>query len=237
MTITNGVIKNLYENNPNPPLTIASPSQAYFMNCQGPTGLTLYNVTADNVIFKSILFVVFFSLILPSDLNLISFTVNDAVTGYTWPVTPTADIRDFTLKNSRNANLVFFLMDTINLTNVYFENLSVKDVVVYYSPITLIVGHAVNVYNFTANNVYGSVFTLQNAMANNFTNCNFNNMTNSQSQDIDKQSIAYIYKVTDPIKKKLDPTRPQFTLFDNFNVNVIEIFMLRRMLMFLLGIL
>ncbi len=107
-------------------------------------------------------------------MNLITFTVSDTVTGSTWAVTPTADIRDFTIKNSHNANLVFFLMDTINLTNVYFENLSVKDVVVNYSPLTLIVGHAVNVYNVTANNVYGSVFTLQDTMAINFTNCNFN---------------------------------------------------------------
>jgi len=99
------------------------------------------------------------------------------------------------------------------------------------------VGHSFTANNVTANNVYGPIFQFQDVMAQTFTDCNFNNMTSSQSLDIDKQSIAYIYKVNDPTKKGLDPTRPQFALFDNFNVNVKKKVFIMKIWIFLQGLL
>jgi len=62
VTISNGNIQNMFENNPNPVANAASYSNAYFLNSQGPTILKLYNITADNIIFKSPIFVIFLTL-------------------------------------------------------------------------------------------------------------------------------------------------------------------------------
>ncbi len=138
-----------------------------------------------------------------------------------WTVLPYADLQDITIKNSRYANILFFNPDTVSLKNSYFENNSAKNTTSSsYGLFNVIIGQNLIVDNVTANNVYGSVFQIQDVQSQTYSNCNFYNMMSSQELTDDLQSIVRITKLNSPASKGLNPDKSQIILFDNFNANV-----------------
>ena len=137
-----------------------------------------------------------------------------------WRVLPYVELKDITVKESRNVNFIMFNVDTVNISNIYLQDLSVKDVNVTYSMFHLSLGHAMNVYKLTANNVTGPVLYLSNVLAQNFSTLSLNDMKTSQGQlRTSLQSIIVISKVDDLSQKGLDIRKSQDTFLNNINLN------------------
>jgi len=130
------------------------------------------------------------------------------------------DLRDITMKYTRNTNFLLFSADTVNISNVYLEGLSTKDVTITYAVFRVSVGHSMNVYNLTANNVTGPLFQTNDVLAHNFSTISLNSMYTSQKQDVSRQYILYFAKISDLVKKGLNPNKPRDSFFDNLNLNV-----------------
>jgi len=221
LMIRNGVIQNMFEKHGATLKSVASPTSGLFVNSNGPTILKVHNLSLTNVIFTSIepFLFRFFTWI---DLSLVAFTPATNQFANSWKVLPSMDLQNITMKYTRNVNFLLFSADTVNISNVYLEGLSTKDVTITYAVFRVNVGHSMNVYNLTANNVTGPLFQINDVLAHNFSQLSFNNMYTSQKQDTNQQYIISLAKVKDLVKKGLDPNRPRDSFFDNLNLNVRE---------------
>jgi len=141
---------------------------------------------------------------------------------YSWSVLPNAELKDITIKDSRNANILLMGLDTVNISNLYSERTSVQDVKLPLPLLTFIRGHSVTAYNVTAKDVYGPVLATQDVMKQNFTDCTFSNMSSSQSLIGNHQNILLILNTNDPGTLGLNPNNPMNIYVNNFNLNVIH---------------
>ena len=151
---------------------------------------------------------------------MITFTPNNNLFLRSWKVLPYVELKDITMKYTRNANFVISNADTFSISNVYLEGLSVKDVTITYPIFYFNTGHSMIVNNLTAKNVAGPLFYASNVLAQTFSSFFLNKMY--ASQDLLKstlQSIIMITKVGDPSQKGLDIRKSQDTAFDNINLN------------------
>ena len=139
----------------------------------------------------------------------------------TWKVLPYVELKDITVKDSKNANFIFTAGDTVNISNVYLEGLSVKDVTVTYPVLYFGGGHSMNVYNLSANNVTGPIIQAVTVLTQNFSSFSLSNMKTDQQLQAILQSIIYISKVDSLLKKGLNISRSKDTFLDNINLNVI----------------
>jgi len=129
------------------------------------------------------------------------------------------DLRDITLKYTRNTPFLLYNIDTVSISNVYLEGLSTKDVTVSYALFKFTVGHSMNIYNLTANNVTGPLFQTTDVLAHNFSTISLNNLYTVQREDFSGQYVLSFAKVKDFGKKGLNSAKPKDSYFDNFNLN------------------
>jgi len=137
-----------------------------------------------------------------------------------WKVLPYIELTDITLKYTQNANFIVSIADTVNISNVYLEGLSIKDVTTTFSVFRFSTGHLMNVYNVTANNVTGPIISTNDVIAQNFSTFSLNNMYTSQELDPNLQSMIYVLKNNDFGRTGLDPSRSRDTFLDNINLSV-----------------
>ena len=142
----------------------------------------------------------------------------------TWKVLPYVELTDIILKYTQNANFIIYIADTVNISNVYLEGLSIKDLTTTYALFSFAAGHFMNAYNVTANNVTGPVFQTTNVLAQNLSTLSFNNMYTSQQLFKGVQIIIYVSNIDNFGRTGLDPSRSRDIFFDNINLNVKKIF-------------
>lgn len=145
---------------------------------------------------------------------------------YKWKILPFVELKDITLKDTRNANFIATGADTVNISNVYLEGLSMKDVKVTYPAFYFSLGHSMNVYNLTAKNVSGPLIQTVNVLAQNFSTFSLTNMYASQQLKTSFQGVIFIAKVENVAQKGLDVRKSLNTYLDNINLNVSKIFRL-----------
>jgi len=112
-----------------------------------------------------------------------------------------------------------FTADTVNISNVYLEGLSIKDITSTYSVFRSSFGHLMHVFNVTAHNVTGPLFQTVDVLAQNFSAFSLNNMYTSEELPPGRQNIITFSKINNPAQKGLDTRRSQDTLLDNINLN------------------
>ncbi len=145
---------------------------------------------------------------------------NSATFLNSWSVLPYANIKDVTITDSRNAAITLTYLDTVTVSNIHFERTSIKDVTLLIPLFYVTIGHSLTMNNVTAKDVYGPVILTQDVMNQNFTDCVFNNMSNSQDIDTQSQNILMISKDNKPSTQGLNPNNPDNIYINSFNVNV-----------------
>jgi len=209
LTFGNGVLDTMVDNS-----TITGSNltpdgnliyKAIFIHANGPSLNSVQNFTVSNVVIKELIFIMFYP-------NANPFL-------YNWSVLPMVDIKEITMKNCKNVNFVVLNSDTTTVSNVYLDNISIRDVKAYYGIFTVFTSHAFNVNNLTANNVSGQVIESLDVLSQNFSDFSLNDMATTKNLSITLQNLIQIAKMSDLTKKGLDIRKPRDTYLNNINLN------------------
>ena len=57
MNVTNGLVENMFDKNPNPLSNVAMIYSALFINLMGPSFMNVQNLTAKNIFFDSLIYI------------------------------------------------------------------------------------------------------------------------------------------------------------------------------------
>ncbi len=137
-----------------------------------------------------------------------------------WSVLPYVDIKDITITDSRNANIMLSFFDRVTVSSLHFERTSIMDVTMLVQLFSFTTGHSLTMNNVTAKDVYGPVLYTKDIMNQNFTDCVFTDMSSSQDIDGGYQNILMISKDDEPSTLGLNPKNPDNIYLNNFNINV-----------------